>query len=237
MQFALISSSSKVSDRDLAFGAEALNEQAIECARAYGVEPMPVAFYANVDELPMREVRVCHIVDDLEHPGALGFHTWAFGVVYSRVKAQDAIGTIITASHEVLETLIDPFVDQWMPMGDGGRAAAKEVCDPVEADAYPVQVTLLGETRPVLVSNYVLPRWFDPAAPGDFDRMRKLSAPFSMTTGGYMIVMDPTGNETRVYARHGGERGMAGMGAKVANPFSRARKRLTGQGGGEGKAA
>jgi hypothetical protein len=43
---------------------------------------------------------------------------------------------------------------------------------------------------PVEVSNFVLPAWFDPI-PVDgakFDWLGKLSKPFSMTKGGYVIV-------------------------------------------------
>jgi len=59
-------------------------------------------------------------------------------------------------------------------------------CDPVESDAYPIAVL----DKPVMVSNFVLPAWFDAqASQGPFDKMGKLTAPFTMTPGGYLVTM------------------------------------------------
>jgi hypothetical protein len=51
----------------------------------------------------------------------------------------------------------------------------------VEAPTY--------EVNGVSVSNFVTPSWFDPQAPGgsQFDKLGKLSAPFSILPGGYVV--------------------------------------------------
>jgi len=218
---------SDLEDADVAFMVEACNQQVIECAKAYDVAPTPVVFYADAAGLPQAHCRIMDIVDDLEVPGALGFHSDALGMIYGRVLAQGPDDTSVTLSHECLEELIDPTCDEWRPMG-GGRLVALEVCDPVEGDSYTVTVTLLGMDRRVRLSNYVLPRWFDPAALGALDAMRVLTEPFQMDAGGYMIVRDAAGNESNVFARlrFGGGHAPHAVGTKIANPDSRLRRRL-----------
>jgi hypothetical protein len=108
----------------------------------------------------------------------------------------------VTLSHEVLEQLADPLVQQCVvvtfpppkphkpPHGphhmgdDRGRAqkaaVAYETADPVEGDEY----TIDG----VPVSNFVTKAWFQDATNpvGPFDYLKKLAAPLSLTAGGYV---------------------------------------------------
>jgi hypothetical protein len=60
---------------------------------------------------------------------------------------------------------------------------AFEIADPVQSDCYNVQG--------VTVSSFVLPSWFDPdAAAGErFDFLGRLSAPFTLSKGGYWVEM------------------------------------------------
>lgn len=200
MQAAVVNRSASLSDPDVAFACKAVNAQALECARAWDVAPVPVVPYSTADGLPPVECRIVVIVDDLNHPGALGYHTDVLGAVYARVQAQGD-DTWITLSHEVLEMLIDPTIAEWRPVGLSSRSVALEVCDPVEADVYGVTAEIAGAVKTVQVSNYVLPAWFDPAAVGPFDRMQKLDAPFTMTEGGYMLVRDGDGPTFDIFAR------------------------------------
>ena len=112
---------------------EAVAYQVIECAKAWGIQPMACSFYASTIGLPAADVHIIEIVDDLDQPGALGYHTDVAGVEYGRVLAQGA-DTSITLSHEALELLCDPTCDQWRARGDGSMVAL-EVCDPVEGDS------------------------------------------------------------------------------------------------------
>lgn len=231
MQYAIVNSSSKLSDADCAFIAAVLQTEAIACADAWGVQRPAVAYYTHPDGLPVAsgEVRVIHIVDDVGNPGSLGWHTVIGGYVVTKVEAQDVDGTCCTVGHELFESLIDPGCDQWRKRRDG-TSVALEVSDPVEADSYPVTVTLAGETRTLRSSNFVTPKWFDE---GDVDRatqrdkMDHCRAPFEMTPGGYVVVQDASGNETDVYAREDDERGWKTAERKRANPESRLSRRLT----------
>lgn len=142
----------------------------------------------NLAAVP-RGASVMAILDDADQAGVLGYHdVTPNGRPYSRVFLGPVVangGTLfeganalsVTMSHEALETIGDPYATWW---GDGptGEEHALELCDPVEGDAYDVDG--------VSVSNFVGPRWFSQGA-GPYDWLRKLTEPFSMTAGGYMI--------------------------------------------------
>lgn len=236
MQFAVLNASKRLSDTDVAFAVEACNQQAQECADAWSVPRMPVAFYSSVEGLPVRDVVTMVIVDDLDDPGALGYHTAIAGTAYGKVLAQSVQDTAVTLSHEVLEALIDRLADGWWDRGDGTKVAA-EVCDPVEGDTYDEPVTIgsdaVGyETRSIRVSNYVLPRWMGASTAGKFDRMGRVKFPWQMTAGGYMVVEDAQGHESDVFARrrvrHGGPEGERNSGRKLAKADGRLLRRLRG---------
>lgn len=134
-------------------------------------------------------------------PGALGYHDETpTGLpvlkVFPSLDAQDGVRWETTASHEVLEALADPYLRR-ATQDDRGRFWALEVGDPVEADSY--------EIDGVPVSNFVTPQWFEP--PRDqtgvrFDHLGRLTAPFTMTAGGYMQWYDPKLGWQEVDAKH-----------------------------------
>lgn len=225
-----VTNSSSLSNIDVAFMVEAVAYQVIECAKAWGIPPLSMAFYSTTVGLPASDVHVIDIVDDLDQPGALGYHTDVAGVEYGRVLAQGA-ATSVTLSHEALELLCDPTCDQWRARGDGSQVAL-EVCDPVEGDSYGVVTTVLGEDRTINLSNYVLPTWFDPSAKGvAVDRMHTAPGPLIMTAGGYMVVLDSAGDEQDVFARlrYGSLAGIATAGKRLAVGNSRLLRRLRGR--------
>lgn len=196
MEIALISRSKKFSSDDFAFHAAACNLQmARDFCPAYGLEPWPVVPYA---ELPAGQAVPMEVLDDIGDPGLLGEHGYA-GAIWA--KTLDPGGTnATTPSHEALEMRADPDVSQWRAMPDG-REIAYEVCDPVQSSAYSVEVTILGETRKVNVSNFVLPSYFVRDSAGPWDFMGTLFAPFTLDDGGYMLVRDRSGNISQVLPR------------------------------------
>ena len=232
MEVAVLNSS-KLENADVAYMAAACDAQAQEAWNFWGgmpgLSPLNVVSYASAALLPAADVYICEIVDALDQPGALGYHSDDLaGRPYLRVLAQGA-QTSITLSHEVLETLVDPTCDGWRARGDGTQVAL-EVCDPVEGDSYPVSVTVIsGPPRQVQVSNYVLPAWFGTAA-ARVDRMGTAAGPFAMTAGGYMVVLDSAGNENDVFARLTGSlAGLATAGKRLAVGNSRLLRRLRGR--------
>jgi hypothetical protein len=89
-------------------------------------------------------------------------------------------------SHEVLELLGNPNVNRWAD-DDLGDSIALEMCDPCEADAY-----LVGD---VLVSDFVLPSYFDPQAERPFSHLDSITVAFGLAPEGYQIVRDAGTNE------------------------------------------
>jgi hypothetical protein len=154
--------------------------------------------------------------------GALGFHTRKLGVEYAEALAPSAGSTIdaTTASHEIIETFVDPGCDQSWPMPDGSRVDF-EAADPVENDSYPITVTLGRDVRVIRVSNFVTPAWFG-LGDGPYDFLERLKAPFSMTAGGYFRRVDIDGGESYVYADLAAWERVT---AKLANRTSRLTRR------------
>lgn len=182
---------------------KAVDLQAREFAACWGVACTPVLFFSAdvLDKLDGEELttfvsraHLLTIQDDLDVPGALGFHADIAGVIFSRVLFQgDA--TSVTLSHEVLEEIGDPTCEDFADMG-GGTFQAREACDRVEGDAY--EVTVDDET--VRLSNYLLPAAFAIDSARPWDRLDRLDSWSGMTPGGYVIVRDETGRVDSVFA-------------------------------------
>lgn len=184
--------STQVSDADMAKATAACAVQlATHVAPAHGLVPAPVRFLAQGKALP-KGGRLITVMDTLDDPQALGYHTEDFGdhvwgVVGTKaamdqgaeaLTGQYAISSIL--SHEVMEMFVDPWCSGWFDNGRG-TLIAYEVGDPVENDFYLV--------NGVAVSNFVTGEWFNPsAAKGDrFDYLGHLTKPFSMSRGGYWV--------------------------------------------------
>lgn len=100
-------------------------------------------------------------------------------VVFPLLDARDGVSWTITASHEVLEALADP----WLRRGaqdDAGTWWAVEVCDAVENDTYDIDG--------VRVSNFCLPAWGEPPPRREgarYDYLGKCTKPWEIRDGGY----------------------------------------------------
>lgn len=131
-----------------------------------------------------------HSVDDTGWPVAeVGVEdTLSQGV---SVLGPNGVGSVV--SHEVLETWGDEFINKWCDAPDGTQWSY-ELCDAVENDSY-----LLNG---VWVSNFVLPMFFDQYAhdgAAKFDYMGKLTAPFTLSPGGYSVVKKADGTIDQVF--------------------------------------
>lgn len=149
----------------------------------------------------------CYIIDQPDVDGALGYHDeGADGVPYIKVFVAPTLengGTAtsgpnsvsVTLSHEILELVGDGPANAWVD-GPDGSDFARELCDAVEGDSYDIDG--------VSVSNFVFQAFFDPKAQAGskFDQLGKLSAPFTMTAGGYQIHRTEPGSVEQVFAGH-----------------------------------
>jgi hypothetical protein len=102
----------------------------------------------------------------------------------------------LTASHEVVEMLVDPFgrrlVAGWSPLAEQGRVEfLVEVADPVSDPA--LAYTVNG----VRVSDFYTPRYFDPepAVGVRYSFADHIRSPREVLRGGYLTWHDPVGGE------------------------------------------
>ena len=110
-------------------------------------------------EDPVRGESVIYLVDKISLPGALGYHDLnSRAIPVGFVFILDPSDWTVTLSHEVLELIIDPTVNIFVPGPDprpghdGLALHTYEVCDAVERTAYSIDG--------VLVSNFLTPSYF-----------------------------------------------------------------------------
>ena len=109
-------------------------------------------------EDPVRGSAVVYLVDEASLPGALGYHDLnSRAIPVGFVFIIDLDEWTVTLSHEVLEMIIDPTVNIFVPGPDPRDPAnlvlhAYEVCDAVERTSY--------EIDHIRVSNFLSPEYF-----------------------------------------------------------------------------
>lgn len=127
---------------------------------------------------------------DIGDPSAAGFHTDQNNQPYAVI--QYAPDWTVTASHELLEMLFDPFGNALAPAVVNGKhvQVLQELCDPCEGFSY--QITGSG----IAVSDFLTPHYYERAVFGDgrhYSLMNKLSGPMAVGVDGYLSYLD--GNE------------------------------------------
>lgn len=199
MQIGVINLSTRVDDTTVAYWADAWDRQMQEIAEAWKVKYTPVIFYSDTTNLPVAngKVRLLTIQDTLDVGGAGGYHVDWLGLIFSRVLAADGA---LSGSHEIGEMGVDPYCTSWVTMPDG-RQLAVEISDPVEEDQYDQDAFVGTDKRVIKVSNYVFPSYFEANGKYPYDRMGKLTAPFTLRPGGYYIARGANSVETPVFAR------------------------------------
>ena len=138
--------------------------------------------FATLDQIPLGYWPVM-IMQDVQ--GAAGFHQDKNGQPFAVVEAGDSWS--LTASHEVLEMLADPFGNRVVagpsPKSDQGRVEfLVEVCDPSEDQEFAYTV------NDVLVSDFYTPHYFDPVSQDGvrYSFNGKVTNPREVPRGGYL---------------------------------------------------
>lgn len=210
MLIAVINQSTQATNADVNTMCEALQIQFdLHVAPAWNQKAPTVKFYSALNQVP-GYAWVISVLDNPDVANALGYHDETSDqvdgfifvapvlqnggvVLYDATNPQNtSVASVL--SHEAIEMFGDRFAGFWsdgpsvMVSGTSYTEYALELCDPVEGNSYVVNV---GST-PVSLSNFVFPSWFNPEAkvPANlpFDYLNLLTTPFSMTSGGYMIV-------------------------------------------------
>jgi hypothetical protein len=188
---ALTSVSSSVSPAALMPVAAALQKQV---ARDFGPiwrRRATVSPFATLEDVPLGYWPLI-VVDRLQQ-GA-GVHLDEEGQPYSLIEATPDWS--LTASHECLEMLADPFGSRLVagssPKGDQGRVEfLVEVCDPCEAADFAYTV------NGVVVSDFYTPSYFDPVAAGGvrYSFTGHVQRPRQVLPGGYLSWHDPVSGQ------------------------------------------
>lgn len=129
------------------------------------------------------------VFDNSDQAGALGYHDLTseglpFGKVFQATDKQYGEDSVVTSSHELLEMLVDPYINlvaMFQSSNTAGTLVAYEVGDPTQGDTY--------VKNGLHVSNFVLPPYFEPGphAPGTkYDFLGLVTGTFpAIRPGGY----------------------------------------------------
>lgn len=216
---AVVNQSKRANIAEVAIMVAACNTQVADhFAPAWGLLPCLVKQYGALVDVPITpEVATFVIVDaNTAEPDALGWHTEEGdgqvtgvicvnpvldngGVVLFDTEDVNTVSVSSVLSHEVLETVADQFVNYW---ADGpNHTYAYEVCDPVEATSYRVDVEGVGSAA---VSDFVLPSWFDLRGDGPWNfchAVAPVGGAFELARGGYCVLRDGgPGTEKQIFA-------------------------------------
>ena len=137
-------------------------------------------------------------LDDADQEGALAYHDLTpDGLPESKVFVKTTLDNndlvSVSASHELVEMLVDPAINM-MTMGPDPKSVyAYESADPVEALSFPV--------NGIEMSDFVFPSYFETfhkAGSVQFDQLKKIKRPFQILAGGYQIVFK-NGKWSQIY--------------------------------------
>jgi len=127
-------------------------------------------------------------LDDADQPGALAYHDLTpDGLPESKVFVKTTLENhdlvSVSASHELVEMLVDPATNLMTTGPDSKTIYAYESADPVEALSF--------EVNGLAMSNFIYPAYFEDfrkPRSAQFDRLKKVTKPFQILSGGYQII-------------------------------------------------
>jgi hypothetical protein len=127
-------------------------------------------------------------LDDADQAGALAYHDLTpdglpISKVFVKTTLEDKQLVSVSASHELVEMLVDPAINMMTTGPDLKTIYAYESADPVESLSFPVDS--------IEMSDFVYPAYFEIFhKPGTvhFDQMDKVTKPFQILAGGYQII-------------------------------------------------
>ena len=148
--------------------------------------------FGTLEDVPLGYWPVIVRDDVIEKFEAAGIHLDDSGQPFALVQASS--NWPLTASHEVLEMLADPFGER-LVAGDAPTQATGqqrveylvEVCDPSESQEFAYRV------NDVLVSDFYTPRFFDPIASSgvQYSFRGVINRPRDILRGGYLSWHNP----------------------------------------------
>jgi hypothetical protein len=127
-------------------------------------------------------------LDNADQAGALAYHDLTpDGFPEAKVFVKTTLANndlvSVSASHELVEMLVDPAINLLSTGPDRTTVYAYESADPVEALSFPV--------NDIQMSDFVYPSYFeDFRQPGSvqFDQMNQVNQPFQILQDGYQLI-------------------------------------------------
>jgi len=183
MHIALVCENNATSEEELNRVAAALNKQVTrDLGPIWGIEAT-VDPFLTLGDVPIGYWPIILVKPESYRGPALGYHQDNFGQPYAKVPATSSWS--LAASHECLETLVDPFGDRMVP-GQSPKVDTErvsylvEVCDPVQNLSYRV--------NGVLVSDFVTPAFYGPvdAKSIRYSFTGAATSPWEVKEGGYI---------------------------------------------------
>lgn len=181
-QLALVSEVRRVKLDELMKVAAALQKQASRDLAPIWNVSATVSAFARLEDVPLGYWPII-VMKDVED--AAGYHEDEDGQPFAVVEAGESWS--LTASHECLEMLVDPFGRKLIagPSPKAGQDRVQflvEVCDPSEDEQFAYRV------NDVLVSDFYTPNYFDPvAAMGTrYSYTGAIKKPRQVLKGGYL---------------------------------------------------
>jgi hypothetical protein len=194
---AIINRSTVLTDDAVRVAVAALQKQVIKEFADSGWPQAEVAFLDPTAAINPGQWSLI-LLDDTDQAGALGYHDlpqaengMPIGYVFAKTDAQYGLSWTVTASHELLEMLADPWIEKVAlhQIGETGALLySYEVCDACEDDALGYDI------NGVRVSDFVYPAWFQDWRPNGstkFDHTGAIDAPFRLAGGGYISTFTP----------------------------------------------
>ncbi|MEU7871838.1 hypothetical protein [Dactylosporangium sp. NPDC049140] len=188
-ELALVADTPNVTGSQLNRVAAALQKQAIRDFAPIWDIVATIDGFERLEDVPIGYWPII-VRDDIDAPGAAGVHLDRNGQPFALVQVGDSWS--LTASHEMLEMLVDPFGNRLVagqsPKPDQGRVEfLVEVADPSEDAQFGYTVNGL------LVSDFFTPQFYDPVAAGGvrYTFGGHLTGPRRIAKGGYLSWHDP----------------------------------------------
>jgi hypothetical protein len=192
VNLALVSEVAGHDPADVARVAAALQRQAVRDFGPIWNVPATVDAFPRLEDVPVSYWPMI-VETDINTPGAAGVHEDKDGQPFALIAMSDSWS--LTASHEMLEMLADPFGKRIIPgrspkRGQGRVEFLVEVCDPCEAAQFAYTV------NDILVSDFYTPRFFDPepAEGVRYSFTGAITQPRQLLRGGYISWHDPVSN-------------------------------------------
>jgi hypothetical protein len=147
-------------------------------------------------------------LDDADEPNALAYHDLTpaglpLSKVFVRTTIKNGDLVSVSASHELVEMLVDPAINLMTTGPDPKLVYAYESADPVEALSFDV--------AGIPMSDFVYPSYFEvfhkPKSVA-FDHVKKVKKPFEILSGGYQIIFE-NGKWKQIFASEAKERRFA----------------------------